>query len=100
MRYTIRFLLISSLLTSGCATNEAITRTRPHYVEPKNPEDFRAVGRTVPGNSAYYALLPFTIPFDVATSPIQFAMLMIFGVGAKAPKPPKAPIVDRSRKKP
>jgi hypothetical protein len=88
-------LLICSLLTSSCATNEAISQTRLHYVEPKNWEDWRNTGREVPGNPAYYALLPFTIAFDIATSPIQFAMLMTIGIGAKAPKLPKAPHVDR-----
>jgi hypothetical protein len=83
-----RLLIICSLFNSGCATDAVVTQTRPHYVEPKHPEDFRAVGETVPGNPAYNALLPFAVLFDVATSPIQAVAILVIGLPT-APKPTK-----------
>jgi hypothetical protein len=60
-------------------------------VQPKD-RTFPAADYEVPGNRAYYALLPLTIPFDIATSPIQFAILCAtFGAQPKPPSVKKVP---------
>jgi hypothetical protein len=95
MNHTIPLVLACSLLTSGCASLEVNDRAGPHYVEPKNPEDWRAIGRTVPGNPGYYALLPLAIPFDIATFPIQ---LVIYYVEVSRDSRPIKKSIHKSRK--
>lgn len=70
-----RLFFIGALLGSGCASLEVMSRTEPHYVEPKDNSSPWTEGHEAPGNRAYYGLLPLTIPFDIATSPIQFVIL-------------------------
>ena len=84
MKNIIYLLLITLLISqSGCMTYDAVQRAKgkPYlsgisYVSP--PDD-----KPHPG---YYALLPLTVPLDVATSPFQgiffgFWYLVISGEG-------------------
>jgi hypothetical protein len=64
MRFLLIFILFGLLVISsnGCATASAVQSAK---------------GKTLLGdgadepNKGYYALLPLTIPFDIATSPFQ-----------------------------
>jgi hypothetical protein len=61
------------VVTGGCATNHVVAwKAKPHR------KFDTAQGRDVEvaGQPGYYALLPLTIPFDIATSPVQFCILL------------------------
>ena len=77
--------LVCALLTSGCATDDVLTKTKAHYEPSKNRNESDV---EVPGNPAYKALLPFAVLFDVATSPLQAVAILVIGLPT-APKPTK-----------
>lgn len=74
MTRTILPLLFGCLIAcGGCASNyvvewKARTHTEWDKVQEHNVE--------VPGQPAYYALLPISVPFDIVTSPIQLIVLL------------------------
>ena len=56
-------------LVSGCATNYVVEwKAKPHVEFDQNV--------VVAGHPAYYALLPLSVPFDIATSPIQLCIIL------------------------
>jgi hypothetical protein len=64
--------IVTLLLNTGCATYSLVEfKAKPHY---ESGETLYEGGR-VPGQPAYYALVPFTLAFDIVTSPIQLGML-------------------------
>ena len=87
MTRTILCLLFGCLIAcGGCASNyvvewKAKTHTEWDKVQEHNID--------VPGQPAYYALLPISVPFDIVTSPIQLIVLLSWPA-AKTPhsRPP------------
>lgn len=68
MNSLLKCLLIASLCAnSGCITGQVLREAQPK--EKYNSETKRT--ETIPGHDAYYALLPLSIPADIATSPLQ-----------------------------
>ena len=71
-------------LTTGCATHTITEfRIKRHHADDERTN----VSVQVPGNPAYYALLPLSIPFDLATGPFQLAYLFLVGPGQRAVSP-------------
>ena len=73
----IRHVLLVALLigSNGCMTYSAVQKGKGQYnvVTGDNPSE---------PHLAYYALLPLTVPLDVATSPIQ---LLIYALASSSP---------------
>ena len=103
----LRLLLVCALLcTSGCMTNEVMSRTEVRY---KPGERLFDPGEEIPGNPAYKWLLPLAVPLDIATSPIQFLLICIIGfptdphvpppsrTSRATPPPVKRPLPPRAR---
>ena len=84
----IALMLIALLFgSSGCMTYNTVQCAKGH---PENAMWFSFGGEesnSKPDDKphpAYYALLPLTVPLDIATSPIQlltFGVLLAFGSG-------------------
>jgi len=68
-------LLVAGLMVSacGCATNYVVEWKAKSHVEFDNE---RQQDIHVAGQPAYYALLPVSVPFDIATSPVQLCVLL------------------------
>ena len=67
------FLAACLMLPSGCVTQGLIdNHAKPH--EKFDKEKQKTV--SVDGQPAYYALLPFTVVADIATSPIQIPVII------------------------
>lgn len=74
-------LALGLLLTSGCATQYTVEwKAKPHV----EWDEATRQNLDVPGKPAYYALLPLTVPFDIATAPVQLCVLLAW----PAPKTP------------
>jgi lipoate-protein ligase B len=84
-RLTVLILAVLPVLTSGCITQSLIEdHAKPHekiVSRETRPGEFIPHCETelVPGQPAYYSLLPLTIAGDVATAPIQVP-IMIYGL--------------------
>jgi hypothetical protein len=66
-------LLITLLLsTNGCLTYSTVQKAEG------SPGRFPADDPRSQPHGGYYALLPLTVPVDVATSPIQGILLLVF----------------------
>ncbi len=75
MKSLLSFLLIAALSTStGCITATAVEKAEPK--QRRNTETKEV--ETIPGHPCYYALLPLSIPADIATSPFQLIGLMFY----------------------
>ena len=76
MKTIIGLLLIALLVsTNGCMTNATIQGAEGHHAGWSD-----APPASTP-HPAYYALLPLTIPLDIATCPIQ----AIFWIATSSP---------------
>jgi hypothetical protein len=80
MKKLMVLFLASLFLTSGCithhfVTNHAMAHEKSTLVEGEHPEGSPYLAKwkteSVPGQPAYYALVPFTVAADIATSPVQ-----------------------------
>ncbi len=73
---TCRIVLIFTLLATmnGCMTHHAIKRA-------KGEQDGYTGSPASEPNSGYYALLPLTIPADIATSPLQLLLYAALSSG-------------------
>ena len=61
------------MLASGCVTQGLIdNHAKPHQKFIKEKQETVSVD----GQPAYYALLPFTVAADIATSPIQIPVII------------------------
>ena len=73
MRTAVHALVISAVIlgSTGCVTNTVMEKAMPlaSWQSRKDPKDRGA-------HPEYYALLPFAVPIDIATSPFQFAAVM------------------------
>jgi hypothetical protein len=70
------FLLIGLLsLSNGCMTYSSIQKAKgdQNVVTGDNPDA---------PHPQYYALLPLTVPLDVATSPIQLVIYILFATSS------------------
>jgi hypothetical protein len=68
-------LLIACIfLNSGCITASVREKAAPK--EEWNPDTKKL--ETEPGHPSYYALLPLSIPADIAISPFQFVGFMYY----------------------
>jgi hypothetical protein len=74
-------ILISALLisVSGCMTGTTIDHARgawqgPYFMGSESVDKDGKPVQTQDPNSAYYCLLPLTIPADIVTSPIQLVL--------------------------
>jgi hypothetical protein len=85
MKTLIPLLLAGLVLTSGCITQHVVVNhAKPHekstLVKGEHAEDspFLAKWETesVPGQPAYYALVPLTVSADVATAPVQIPVMI------------------------
>ena len=75
---TVALLSSISFCFSGCVLTNFVTaraqgRKFASYRDPKQPPPFKP-------NPAYYALLPFAVPLDVVTFPIQFLIYSRGGI--------------------
>lgn len=79
MKELLLLLLAVPLLTGGCITHHvvakhAMTHEESTVVEGEHPEDCPWLPKwkteTVPGQPAYYALVPLTVAGDIVASPI------------------------------
>ncbi len=87
-RFTILLVAGLSVLVSGCATNYVVAwKAKPHVEYDKQQQHDIQVA----GQPAYYALLPLSVPFDIATSPIQLCILLAWPA-AKPPATNTAPV--------
>lgn len=71
----LRILLLAAclMLASGCVTQSLIdNHAKPHQTFIKEKQ----ATVSVDGQPAYYALLPFTVVADIATSPIQIPFII------------------------
>jgi hypothetical protein len=74
MRFIAIILLVALVIgSSGCATSCTIKRAKGEQIGWSDDPDVKK-------HPAYYFFIPFTVPFDIATSPIQIFFLPdIFG---------------------
>jgi hypothetical protein len=77
MKYLRCLLIIVAMTTlSGCMTSiVTYNRARGKYTWPTEPEEKMPKLKPKP---VYYGLLPLTIPFDVATSPVQMPLFIMW----------------------
>ncbi len=80
MKKVMLLLLATPLLTNGCITHHVVTKhamlhEESTIVEGEHPEGCpwfpKWKTESVPGQPAYYALVPFTVAADVVTLPVQ-----------------------------
>ena len=69
-------LLIFLLFGSGCMTAKVVEKAKP--AEQWNSETKET--ETKPGQPGYYAILPLSIPADIATSPFQIIGFMVYAL--------------------
>jgi hypothetical protein len=87
MKQLSGFLLLAVLLFgSGCfVLTEMVTeRAKAHTRESKKT----GKSEDVPANPAYYALMPLTVPADIALTPLE---LLLFGIWMAAGAPGLTP---------
>lgn len=73
----IGIILLLALLigSNGCATSSTVKRAKGEQLLWSDAPDTTK-------HPAYYCFIPLTVPFDIATSPIQiFFLPEIFGIG-------------------
>jgi hypothetical protein len=84
-------LLVAGLLVlaSGCASNYVVEwKAKPHVEFDQNERQ----NTQVAGHPAYYALLPLSVPVDIATSPIQLGILLAWPAAKTIPATNHAPV--------
>jgi hypothetical protein len=92
MNRFIPLLIVGCIACAGCATNYVVEwKAKPHVGLDKKEQ----TNVQVAGQPGYYALLPLSIPFDIATCPVQLCILLAWPA-AKAPgsKPALAPMTN------
>ena len=93
MKKKALLFLVAPFLVTGCITQTVITE---HAMAHKNStivkpdvDDFPFLPKykteSVPGQPAYYALVPFTVAADVATLPVQLPIAVYVLLFHRAP---------------
>ena len=85
-RIMTRTILCLLIACGGCASNYVVEWKAKAHTEWDKVQEHNV---EVPGQPAYYALLPILVPFDIVTSPVQLIVLLSWPA-AKTPhsKPP------------
>jgi hypothetical protein len=85
MKLHLTFLLLIGCLalTDGCMSMRVMSKAKPSPKEVWLPQQEKFQTVPVKGQPGYYALLPFAIGGDIATSPFQlvFSIMATSGKG-------------------
>lgn len=75
--FLLAAILLPLILNAGCATMHTIDAAKGDRTARNEKDDKNGKPSEAGPQPAYYLLLPLTIPFDIATSPIQGLMILM-----------------------